>query len=259
MCGVKRGEHAPAQNRAGSSGQTRMARLLVAAADATRASRPSRGGVELVHVVLLSGACCLPVVLGVRQPPPTRRRPPTPQPYNSPSTTSAAPSCRGSCPLHASSGRQAASTRRRARPARRASRSSCRRSPRARAHQCVRGAGAARVRTPARAAPRAGRGQPDPARSKPGRRRRLAITDNRRRGLGGADAPPQVPPPIAAPSNAAIGARCVELAKLLIRRRSAVATSRPIRAWGPWGVQRHLVRRTRAGRRRVLAPFWRPS
>jgi len=48
--------------------------------------------------------------------------------------------------------------------------------------------------------------------------------------------PPDVPPSTAA-SNAAIGARCVELAKLLIDRpqRRRHLASDP--AWGPWGVQ----------------------
>jgi len=57
-----------------------------------------------------------------------------------------------------------------------------------------------------------------------------------------APTPPQVPPPMAAPSNPALsntggGARCVELAKLLIDRpqRRRHLASDP--AWGPWGVQ----------------------
>jgi hypothetical protein len=52
-----------------------------------------------------------------------------------------------------------------------------------------------------------------------------------------APTPPQLPPSNAAPSNAVIGARCVELAKLLIdrpqRRRDLLSDP----AWGPWGVQ----------------------
>jgi hypothetical protein len=49
--------------------------------------------------------------------------------------------------------------------------------------------------------------------------------------------PPEVPPSDTASSNAAIGARCVELAKLLIDRpqRRRHLASDP--AWGPWGVQ----------------------
>ncbi len=49
--------------------------------------------------------------------------------------------------------------------------------------------------------------------------------------------PPQVESSNAPPSNAARGARCVELAKLLIERprRRLALTSDP--AWGPWGVQ----------------------
>ena len=49
--------------------------------------------------------------------------------------------------------------------------------------------------------------------------------------------PPQEPPSTAAPLNAAIGARCVELARLLIDRpqRRRHLASDP--AWGPWGVQ----------------------
>ena len=49
--------------------------------------------------------------------------------------------------------------------------------------------------------------------------------------------PPQLPPPNASPTTAATGARCVELAKLLIdrpqRRRDLMSDP----AWGPWGVQ----------------------
>ena len=49
--------------------------------------------------------------------------------------------------------------------------------------------------------------------------------------------PPQVPSSNEPTSNAAIGARCVELAKLLIDRpqRRRHLASDP--AWGPWGVQ----------------------
>jgi hypothetical protein len=49
--------------------------------------------------------------------------------------------------------------------------------------------------------------------------------------------PPQVESANAPPSSAATGARCVELAKLLIERprRRLALTSSP--AWGPWGVQ----------------------
>jgi hypothetical protein len=57
-----------------------------------------------------------------------------------------------------------------------------------------------------------------------------------------AQSPPQAPSPDAptsnaATSNGAMGARCVELAKLMIDgpRRRPVLTSDP--AWGPWGVQ----------------------
>ena len=49
--------------------------------------------------------------------------------------------------------------------------------------------------------------------------------------------PPQLPPSNTSPSTAAAGARCVELAKLLIdrpqRRRDLMSDP----AWGPWGVQ----------------------
>jgi len=49
--------------------------------------------------------------------------------------------------------------------------------------------------------------------------------------------PPQPPPSATSPSTAATGARCVELAKLLIdrpqRRRDLMSDP----AWGPWGVQ----------------------
>lgn len=49
--------------------------------------------------------------------------------------------------------------------------------------------------------------------------------------------PPQEPPSTTAPSNTGGGARCVELAKLLIDRppRRRHLASDP--AWGPWGVQ----------------------
>jgi hypothetical protein len=52
-----------------------------------------------------------------------------------------------------------------------------------------------------------------------------------------AQPPPQVQSSNAPTSNAAMGARCVELAKLMIDRphRRPVLTSDP--AWGPWGVQ----------------------
>jgi hypothetical protein len=47
--------------------------------------------------------------------------------------------------------------------------------------------------------------------------------------------PPQ--PPNTASSNAAIGARCVELAKLLIDRPQRRRDLKSDPAWGPWGVQ----------------------
>ncbi len=49
--------------------------------------------------------------------------------------------------------------------------------------------------------------------------------------------PPQIQWPGAPPSDAAMGARCVELAKLMIDtpRRRRVLTTDP--AWGPWGIQ----------------------
>lgn len=49
--------------------------------------------------------------------------------------------------------------------------------------------------------------------------------------------PPQIQWSGAAPSDAAMGARCVELAKLMIDtpRRRRVLTTDP--AWGPWGIQ----------------------
>src|SRR5882724_9392994 len=52
-----------------------------------------------------------------------------------------------------------------------------------------------------------------------------------------AQPPPQVQSSNAPPSNTAMGARCVELTKLMIDgpRRRPVLTSDP--AWGPWGVQ----------------------
>ena len=52
-----------------------------------------------------------------------------------------------------------------------------------------------------------------------------------------AQPPPPMPSSTAPPSNAALGAQCVELAKLMIERprRRPVLTSDP--AWGPWGVQ----------------------
>jgi Transglycosylase SLT domain/SPOR domain len=50
--------------------------------------------------------------------------------------------------------------------------------------------------------------------------------------------PPQPPPPSnTASSNAAIGARCVELAKLLIDRPQRRRDLKSDPAWGPWGVQ----------------------
>ncbi len=48
--------------------------------------------------------------------------------------------------------------------------------------------------------------------------------------------PPQ-PASNTAPSNAAIGARCVELAKLLIDRPQRRRDLKSDPAWGPWGVQ----------------------
>jgi hypothetical protein len=49
--------------------------------------------------------------------------------------------------------------------------------------------------------------------------------------------PPQPQPPNTASSNAAIGARCVELAKLLIDRPQRRRDLKSDPAWGPWGVQ----------------------
>ena len=54
--------------------------------------------------------------------------------------------------------------------------------------------------------------------------------------------PPQLPasnaaPSNAAPSNALIGARCIELAKLLIDRPQRRRDLKSDPAWGPWGVQ----------------------
>jgi hypothetical protein len=48
---------------------------------------------------------------------------------------------------------------------------------------------------------------------------------------------PQPPPSNKASSNAAIGARCVELAKLLIDRPQRRRDLKSDPAWGPWGVQ----------------------
>jgi hypothetical protein len=49
--------------------------------------------------------------------------------------------------------------------------------------------------------------------------------------------PPQLPISNAAPSDAAIGARCIELAKLLIDRPQRRRDLKSDPAWGPWGVQ----------------------
>ncbi len=49
--------------------------------------------------------------------------------------------------------------------------------------------------------------------------------------------PPQLPTSNAAPSDAAIGARCIELAKLLIDRPQRRRDLKSDPAWGPWGVQ----------------------
>ena len=49
--------------------------------------------------------------------------------------------------------------------------------------------------------------------------------------------PPQLPPSNTSPSTAAAGARCVELAKLLIDRPQRRRDLKSDPAWGPWGVQ----------------------